>query len=63
MFKSITKSLIRNFSQKITNREALNKALDEELARDSKVFIMGEEVANYHGAYKITKGLIEKWGP
>nr|VVW90455.1 unnamed protein product [Nymphaea colorata] len=63
MLKNITKKLVQNFSQKLTNREALNKALDEELARDPKVFIMGEEVANYHGAYKITKGLIDKWGP
>lgn len=63
MFKNITKKLFQSFSQKITNREALNKALDEELSRDPKVFIMGEEVANYHGAYKITKGLIDKWGP
>jgi pyruvate dehydrogenase E1 component beta subunit len=63
MFKGITKILKGKFAQKITIREALNKALDEELAHNSKVFIMGEEVANYHGAYKITKGLIDKWGP
>jgi len=37
-------------------------ALDEELARDPKVFIMGEEVALYNGAYKVTKGLHEKYG-
>jgi pyruvate dehydrogenase E1 component beta subunit len=63
MLKGLTTSLIRKVSHKLTNREALNKALDEELARDPKVFIMGEEVANYNGAYKITKGLIDKWGP
>ena len=34
-------------------REALNMALDEELARDDKVFLMGEEVARYNGAYKV----------
>ena len=62
MFKGIS-SIIRKFSTKITNREALNKALDEELARNDKVFVMGEEVAYYHGAYKITKGLIDKYGP
>ena len=43
-------------------REALNSALDEELARDERVFIMGEEVAQYNGAYKITKGLWAKYG-
>jgi len=43
-------------------RDALNKALDEELARDSSVFVMGEEVAHYDGAYKVTKGLHKKYG-
>merc|ERR1711936_343054 len=43
-------------------RDALNMALDEELARDDKVFIMGEEVAQYDGAYKVTRGLWKKWG-
>lgn len=38
---------------KCTVREALNMALDEELARDEKVFLMGEEVAKYNGAYKV----------
>ncbi len=42
MIGNITKRLVQNFAQKITNREALNKALDEELARNPKVFIMGE---------------------
>ncbi len=37
----------------LTVRDALNAALDEELARDSKVFLMGEEVAQYDGAYKV----------
>ncbi len=46
----------------ITMREALNQALSEELARDENVFLMGEEVAAYQGAYKITKGLLEKFG-
>lgn len=36
--------------------------MDEEMARDSKVFVLGEEVAQYNGAYKITKGLWEKYG-
>lgn len=47
----------------LTCREALNSALDEELARDDRVFIIGEEVAEYDGAYKVTKGLLTKYGP
>ena len=46
----------------ITYRQALNDALAEELARDENVVIMGEEVAEYNGAYKITEGLWEKFG-
>lgn len=46
----------------MTVRDGLNSALDEELARDEKVFLMGEEVAKYNGAYKISKGLYEKYG-
>lgn len=48
---------------KLTVRDALNKAHDEELERDPKVFIVGEEVGNYNGAYKITKDLFAKYGP
>lgn len=44
-------------------REALRQAIDEEMTRDERVFIMGEEVAEYNGAYKVTKGLLDKWGP
>ncbi len=47
----------------ITVREALNRALDEEMARDPSVFLMGEEVAEYDGAYKVSKGLLAKYGP
>jgi pyruvate dehydrogenase E1 component beta subunit len=43
-------------------REAINQALDEEMTRDHRVFIIGEEVAQYQGAYKITKGLFQKYG-
>jgi pyruvate dehydrogenase E1 component beta subunit len=46
----------------ITYREALNAALDEEMARDERVFLMGEEVGEYNGAYKVSKGLLEKYG-
>ena len=44
-------------------RDALNLALKEELARDNSVFLMGEEVAEYQGAYKVTRGLLEEFGP
>ena len=47
----------------ITIREALNQAIREELARDERVFIMGEEVAEYDGAYKVTRGLLNESGP
>src|SRR5215204_164017 len=47
----------------LTIRDALNQAIREELARDEKVFIMGEEVAEYDGAYKITRGLLKDFGP
>lgn len=46
----------------ITIREALNQALREELSRDENVFLMGEEVAAYDGAYKVTKGLLAEFG-
>lgn len=43
-------------------REAINMALDEEMERDENVFLIGEEVAQYNGAYKVTKGLFAKYG-
>ncbi len=46
----------------MTVRDALNSALDEELARDDKVFLIGEEVAKYDGAYKVSRGLYSKYG-
>lgn len=49
-------------SNNMTVRDALNSAMDEELGRDEKVFLMGEEVAKYEGAYKISKGLLDKYG-
>eukprot|EP00802_Teleaulax_amphioxeia_P014968 Tamp_15048.p1 GENE.Tamp_15048~~Tamp_15048.p1 ORF type:complete len:374 (+),score=95.06 Tamp_15048:25-1146(+) len=49
--------------KEITVRDAINSALDEELSRDQTVYIMGEEVGDYQGAYKITKGLVQKYGP
>ncbi|PCI78198.1 pyruvate dehydrogenase complex E1 component subunit beta [Candidatus Aerophobetes bacterium] len=49
-------------SRQIDIREALREAIDEEMTRDESVFLMGEEVAEYNGAYKISKGLLDKWG-
>ncbi|HSX37200.1 MAG TPA: pyruvate dehydrogenase complex E1 component subunit beta [Chlamydiales bacterium] len=49
--------------QRVEIREALRQAMDEEMARDSRIFIMGEEVGEYNGAYKVTKGMLDKWGP
>lgn len=46
----------------MTVRDALNQAMDEEIKRDDRVFLMGEEVAQYDGAYKISKGLWKKHG-
>jgi pyruvate dehydrogenase E1 component beta subunit len=46
----------------LTMREALNQAMSEEMTRDPNVFILGEEVGAYQGAYKITQGLVAKFG-
>ena len=47
----------------ITYRQALNEALAEELERDPDVFLMGEEVAEYNGACKVSQGLLDRFGP
>ncbi len=47
----------------LTYRDALTQALREELVRDERVFLMGEEVAQYNGAYKVSKGLLDEFGP
>lgn len=49
-------------SRKMLYRHAIREALDEELSRDDNVVVMGEEVAQYNGAYKVTEGLWDKWG-
>ena len=48
---------------KLTVREALRDAMAEEMRLDDRVFVMGEEVAEYQGAYKVTQGLLEEFGP
>ncbi len=47
----------------LTYRDALNQALREEMRRDDRVFLMGEEVGVYQGAYKVSRGLLEEFGP
>jgi pyruvate dehydrogenase E1 component beta subunit len=47
----------------LTFREALRAALDEEMERDDSVILLGEEVGQYNGAYKVSQGLLEKYGP
>eukprot|EP00899_Mesostigma_viride_P017020 jgi/Mesvir1/25319/Mv20385-RA.1 len=51
------------YMAEITVREALQLAMKEEMQRDERVFILGEEVAEYQGAYKITQGLLQEFGP
>jgi pyruvate dehydrogenase E1 component beta subunit len=46
----------------LTYRDALNQALTEEMERDADVFLLGEEVAQYDGAYKVSKGLLDRFG-
>ncbi len=50
-------------SRILTLRDALNEALKEEMRRDESVFLMGEEVAEYNGAYKVSKGMLDEFGP
>ncbi len=47
----------------LTYRDALGQALREEMQRDDRVFLLGEEVAEYNGAYKVSKGLLQEFGP
>ncbi|RJE24446.1 pyruvate dehydrogenase e1 component [Aspergillus sclerotialis] len=50
-------------AKEVTVRDALNEALAEELESNPKTFILGEEVAQYNGAYKVTRGLLDRFGP
>jgi pyruvate dehydrogenase E1 component beta subunit len=49
--------------RQIAFREALREAMSEEMRRDSRVFLMGEEVAEYNGAYKVSQGMLAEFGP
>jgi pyruvate dehydrogenase E1 component beta subunit len=59
----ITMSQTTDHTTQITVRQALRDAMLEEMQRDENVFIIGEEVAQYQGAYKVTQGLLEQFGP
>jgi len=48
--------------KEMTVRDALNEAMAEEMEKNDKVFVLGEEVAQYNGAYKVTKGLLDRFG-
>jgi len=49
--------------REIQFREALNEAMSEEMRRDPRVYLMGEEVAEYNGAYKVSQGMLDEFGP
>ena len=49
--------------RQIPFREALREAMVEEMRRDDRVFLMGEEVAEYNGAYKVSQGMLAEFGP
>ncbi len=58
-----TSTVITGETVKTTVREALRDAMAEEMRADDRVFVMGEEVAEYQGAYKVTQGLLDEFGP
>ena len=49
--------------REIAFRQALREAMQEEMRRDPMVFLMGEEVAQYNGAYKVSQGMLDEFGP
>ncbi|XP_069101083.1 pyruvate dehydrogenase E1 component subunit beta, mitochondrial-like [Argopecten irradians] len=59
--RNFSKTAVRAGTQ-MTVRDALNSAIDEEIQKDESVFVLGEEVAEYDGAYKVTKNLWKKYG-
>jgi len=48
--------------QEVAYLEAISQALDEEMTRDERVFLMGEDIGTYGGAFKITEGFLQKFG-
>ena len=49
-------------NERMTVRESINSAMSEEIERDERVFLIGEEVAQYNGAYKVSKGMWDRYG-
>ena len=49
--------------REIQFREALREAINEEMRKNEKIFLMGEEVAEYNGAYKVSQGMLDEFGP
>merc|ERR1719362_2282657 len=60
MFRTSAKRSMATIDMQV--RDAINQGMDEEMERDPNVYLMGEEVAQYQGAYKVTKGLYQKYG-
>jgi pyruvate dehydrogenase E1 component beta subunit len=50
-------------ARSIAFREALREAMSEEMRKDDRIFLMGEEVAEYNGAYKVSQGMLAEFGP
>ena len=50
-------------AREIQFREALREAMSEEMRKDDRIFLMGEEVAQYNGAYKVSQGMLDEFGP
>jgi pyruvate dehydrogenase E1 component beta subunit len=57
------KKASHTMARSIPFREALREAMNEEMRRDDRVFLMGEEVAEYNGAYKVSQGMLDEFGP
>lgn len=62
-FANLIRDQIRIVMRIVQYREALREAMSEEMRRDKSVFLMGEEVAEYNGAYKVSQGMLDEFGP
>ncbi len=60
--RNIIKHIVKNQMRQIAFRQALREAMQEEMRRDERVFLMGEEVAEYNGAYKVSQGMLDEFG-
>src|SRR5205814_4539888 len=57
-----TAHLLPEYTRQATYREALRESMSQEMRRDPRLFLLGEEVAQYNGAYKISQGMLEEFG-